>query len=308
MKRDFLTLTDRTPEELKALIAKAIKLKELRRKGLSDNELAGKTLAMIFEKSSTRTRISFETGMKELGGNTLFLSNRDIQLGRGETVKDTARVMSRYVHGIMIRTFAHERAQELAKFADIPVINGLTDSFHPCQIMADIMTIYEKFGRYEDIKVAYIGDGNNMANSWLKGCALFGMDFATAAPAKYTVNKDIYKSALTLAEKSGAKLTITESPEEAVKNANVVYTDVWASMGQEEEAAERIKDFEGYQVNSSLMDKAAKDAIFMHCLPAHRGEEVSEELFESERSVVFDEAENRLHIQKAILVDTIGQK
>lgn len=306
MKKDFLTLPDRTPEELKALVVKAAELKDKRRKNLPHRYLEGKTLAMIFEKSSTRTRISFETGMKELGGSTLFLSNRDIQLGRGETVKDTARVMSRYVHGIMIRTFAHKRVKELAEYSDVPVINGLTDSYHPCQIMADIMTIYEIFGGYEGIKVAYIGDGNNMAHSWLNGGALFGIDVSVASPIAYTADKKIYENAVKIAEKSGAKLTLTKSPEEAVTNANVVYTDVWASMGQEEESAQRIKDFQGYQVNSALMDKAAKNAVFMHCLPAHRGEEVSEELFESDRSVVFDEAENRLHIQKAILLDCLG--
>lgn len=308
MKKDFLTLADRTPQELKNLILKAIALKKLRNEGVSHKELDGKTLAMIFEKSSTRTRISFETGMKELGGNTLFLSSKDIQLGRGETIRDTARVMSRYVHAIMIRTFGHDKVEELAKYASIPIINGLTDSYHPCQIMADLMTIYEIFGGYDGIKVAYIGDGNNMAHSWLNGCALFGMDFAVASPKDYTVDKNIYEKALSLAEKSGSKLTLTQKPEEAVKNANVVYTDVWTSMGQEEEAEKRIKDFKGYQVNSALMDKAAKNAVFMHCLPAHRGEEVSEELFESERSVVFDEAENRLHAQKAILIDVIGAK
>lgn len=308
MKKDFLTLPDRTLPELKALIEKAVSLKKLRKEGVPHKELDGKTLAMIFEKSSTRTRISFETGMKELGGNTLFLSSKDIQLGRGETIRDTARVMSRYVHAIMIRTFGHERVEELAKYASIPIINGLTDSYHPCQIMADIMTIYENFGRYDGIKVAYIGDGNNMAHSWLNGCALFGMDLAIASPAGYTVDKNIYEKALRIAEKSGSKLTLTQSPEEAAKNANVLYTDVWTSMGQEDEAEKRIKDFSGYQVNSALMDKAAKNAVFMHCLPAHRGEEVSEELFESERSVVFDEAENRLHAQKAILIDVMGGK
>lgn len=305
MKKDFLVLTDRTPKELENLIKKGIELKGLRRKNVSHKYLNGKTLAMIFEKSSTRTRISFETGMYELGGTALFLSSRDIQLGRGETVADTARVMSRYVDGIMIRTFAHERVEEFAKYSEVSVINGLTDSYHPCQIMADIMTIYEIFGGTSGIKVAYIGDGNNMAHSWLNGCALFGMDLAIASPEKYTVKKSIYEKANKIAEMNGTKLTLTKSPEEAVQNANVVYTDVWVSMGQEDEAQSRIADFRGFQVNSTLMDKATKNAVFMHCLPAHRGEEVSEELLESKRSVVFDEAENRLHIQKAILMDAM---
>ncbi len=306
MKKDFLTLMQRTPQELKALIETALKLKEERKKGVPHKYLDGKSVAMIFEKSSTRTRMSFEIGIRELGANPLFLSGRDIQLGRGETIKDTARVMSRYVHGIMIRTFAHERAGELAEYASVPVINGLTDTYHPCQIMADIMTIYEKTGRYEGIKVAYIGDGNNMANSWMNGCAQFGMDLAVASPAAYRVDKSIYEKALETAGRHGSSITLTESPEEAVKNADVVYTDVWASMGQEDEARKRIKDFAGFQVNSRLMSLAGKNALFMHCLPAHRGEEVSEDVLESQASVIFDEAENRLHIQKAIMLDCLG--
>ena len=251
--RHFLTLIDRSPKELQTLIDNAIRLKDERRKGIKHRELEGKTLAMIFEKSSTRTRISFETAMNELGGYPMFLSSKDIQLGRGETIKDTARVMSRYVHGIMIRTFGHERVGELAEYSSVPVINALTDSFHPCQIMADMMTMQEKFGKI-----------------------------------------------------NGGTITLTHDPKEAAENANVIYTDVWASMGQEEESAKRIQDFKGYQVDKSIMALADKDAVFMHCLPAHRGEEVSEEVLESKASVIFDEAENRLHVQKAILIDCIG--
>lgn len=306
MKKDFLTLLQRTPEELKELIKLALRLKNQRKNGEIFQPLKGKSLALIFEKSSTRTRISFEVGCRELGGNPLFLSSHDIQLGRGETIKDTARVLSRYVHGIMIRTFGHNRVEELAEYSSVPVINGLTDTYHPCQIMADIMTIYEIFGTYDGIKVAYIGDGNNMAHSWINGCAQFGMELAIASPKDYTVDKDIYLNALSICEKTGAKITLTESPEVAVQNAHVVYTDVWASMGQEAEAQKRIKDFAGFQVDSRLMSMAAKNAVFMHCLPAHRGEEVSEEVLESKASVIFDEAENRLHIQKAIMIDCMG--
>lgn len=304
--RHFLTLLDRTPEELGLLINTAIKLKEERNKGIKHRELEGKTLAMIFEKSSTRTRISFETGMNELGGHPMFLSNRDIQLGRGETIKDTARVLSRYVHGIVIRTYGHERVEELAEYSSVPVINALTDSFHPCQIMADMMVMQEKFGKIKGLKVAYIGDGNNMAHSWINAASQMGFHIAVASPKKYSCNSSIVEKAIPIANKNGGTITLTESPQEAVENAHVVYTDVWASMGQEEESMQRIKDFQGYQVDSNLMSLALKDAVFMHCLPAHRGEEVTEEVLESSSSVIFDEAENRLHVQKAILIDCIG--
>lgn len=306
--RHFLTLLDRTPEELSKIIDRAIELKAERNKNIPHRVLEGKTLAMIFEKSSTRTRISFETGMNELGGHPLFLSSRDIQLGRGETIKDTARVMSRYVHAIMIRTFGHERVEELAKYSTVPVINALTDSYHPCQVLADMMTMKEKFGKISGLKVAYIGDGNNMAHSWLNGAAQMGFDLSIASPKNYTVSMDIFNKAEKIAKEKGVKLHLTTSPAEAVKDAHVVYTDVWASMGQEEESAERIKAFAGYEVNSKLMSYASKDAVFMHCLPAHRGEEVSEEVLESPASVIFDEAENRLHVQKAVLIDCIGGK
>ncbi len=304
--RHFLTLLDRTPEELQTLIDTAMRLKEERRQGIKHRKLEGKTLAMIFEKSSTRTRISFETAMNELGGYPMFLSSRDIQLGRGETIKDTARVMSRYVHGIMIRTFGHERVTELAEYSSVPVINALTDSFHPCQIMADMMTMQEKFGKIKGLKVAYIGDGNNMAHSWINGASQMGFHIAVASPKGYHVDYGIVENAKKYAAKNGGTITLTHNPKVAAENANVIYTDVWASMGQEEESAKRIKDFQGYQVDSSIMALADKDAVFMHCLPAHRGEEVSEEVLESKASVIFDEAENRLHVQKAILIDCIG--
>lgn len=304
-QRHFLILLDRSPEELQNLIDIAIRLKEERRKNIKHRVLEGKTLAMIFEKSSTRTRISFETAMNELGGFPMFLSSRDIQLGRGETIKDTARVMSRYVHGIMIRTFAHERVEELAQYSSVPVINALTDSFHPCQIMADMMTMQEKFGTIKGLKVAYIGDGNNMAQSWINGASQMGFHIVIASPKDYQVDNKIVEEAKKYADKNGGTITLTNDPKDAAKNANVIYTDVWASMGQEE-SAKRIKDFQGYQVDNSIMQVADKNAIFMHCLPAHRGEEVSEEVLESAASVIFDEAENRLHVQKAILIDCIG--
>lgn len=284
--RHFLTLLDRTPEELQALIDTAIKLKHERNNNIKHKYLEGKTLAMIFEKSSTRTRMSFETAMNELGGYPMFLSGRDIQLGRGETIKDTARVMSRYVHGIMIRTYSHDRVEELSQYATVPVINALTDSFHPCQVMADMMTMQEIFGKIKGLKVAYIGDGNNMAHSWINGASQLGFHISIASPLNYTVDNAIVDNAKKYAKQSGATITLTTNPKDAIENADVVYTDVWASMGQEEESAKRMKDFKGYQVDSSLMALANKHAVFMHCLPAHRGEEVTEEVIERDRKSV----------------------
>lgn len=304
--RHFLTLLDRTPEELSQIIDNAIVLKDNREKGIFEKPLQNKTLAMIFDKSSTRTRMSFEIGMQELGGYPMFLSSRDIQLGRGETIKDTARVISRYAHAIMIRTFSHTITEEFAEYSTIPIINALTDEFHPCQIMADMMAMKEIFGTISGLKVAYVGDGNNMAHSWLNAGSQMGFDVAIASPKDYTVNMEIYNKANKIAEKNGSKIELTTDPYTAVKDAHVVYTDVWASMGQEAEQEKRIKDFEGYQVTQDLMNNASKDAIFMHCLPAHRGEEVTEEVLESKASVIFHEAENRLHVQKAILIDCIG--
>lgn len=301
MKRDFLTLKDWSEKELKDIIELAVKLKKERKMGKKHTYLDGKKVALIFEKTSTRTRVSFEVGTYELGGYPLFLSKNDIQLGEKESVKDTARTLSRYVDCIMIRTFAHSKLEELAEYASIPVINGLTDDFHPCQVMADIQTIYELKGNY-DFKVAYIGDGNNMAQSWLYGAAKFGIDFAVATPAGYECDLDVVERSKELAKISGSVITITNDPFEAVKDADVIYTDVWASMGQEAEAEERRKHFKGFTVNAELMAATGKDTKFMHCLPAVLGEEVTEEVFESENSIVFDQAENRLHAQKAIMV------
>jgi len=298
-KRDFLEIPDFSTRELYETLELARRLK---RGEFVEKPLAGKTLAMIFEKSSTRTRVSFEVGAYQLGGHALFLSSRDIQLGRGEPITDTARVLSRYVDGIMIRTFGHDRVVALAKYATIPVINGLTDLLHPCQVMADVMTIQENFG--EDLrprKVAWIGDGNNMANSWLNAAFRFGFELRLACPAGYRPDPDILARA-----RDATSILLTEDPREAVEGAEVVNTDVWASMGQEEEAERRRRAFQGYHVDEALMRLAAPDAIFMHCLPAHRGEEVADEVIEGSQSRVFDEAENRLHVQKALMVRLMG--
>ena len=299
MKKDFLAIPDFTREELYGVLRLAAQMKSGEYK---DKPLAGKTLGMIFEKSSTRTRVSFEVGTFQLGGHALFLSSRDIQLGRGEPLKDTARVLSRYIDGIMIRTFAHSNVEELAKYASIPVINGLTDLLHPCQIMADLQTIQENFG--DDLsprKIAWIGDGNNMANSWINAAYRFGFELRCACPDGYMPDADIVKRARTK-----ANIILTTKPEEAVDGAEVVNTDVWASMGQEDEAEQRKKAFAGYFVDDKLMSRASKNAIFLHCLPAHRGEEVSDEVIEGPQSKVFDEAENRLHVQKAIMATLMG--
>ncbi|OEH87033.1 ornithine carbamoyltransferase [Desulfuribacillus stibiiarsenatis] len=297
--KDFLTLADFSTEEILALLDLAIELKA--GKG-PQKPLAGKTLGMIFQKSSTRTRVSFEVGMLQLGGHPLFLSNNDIQLGRGETIYDTAKVLSRYVDAIMIRAHGHEQVEELAKHADIPVINGLTDTYHPCQALADLQTILEHKGRLKGLKVAYIGDGNNVAHSLMIGCAKVGIDVAIATPAGYEPDAKIVERAKLIAQAHGSSVVVTNDPVEAAKNADVLYTDVWASMGQEAEQEKRVKDFAGYQIDSQLCSHAKPDFIFLHCLPAHRGEEVSAEVIDGPNSVIFDEAENRLHAQKAIMV------
>jgi len=299
--KDFISLHDITEKELEDLLTLAIKLKSEQKQGIQHHLLKGKTLGMIFTKSSTRTRISFEVGMTQLGGYPLFLSSNDIQLGRGETIHDTAKVMERYLDGIMIRTYAHSDVLELAECADIPIINALTDLLHPCQVLADLLTTYEHKGKLEDLKIAYIGDGNNMAHSIMYGAAKAKMNCAIATPENYACDSEVVANAKDDFKKSGKNLIITADPIEAIKNADVVYTDTWVSMGQEEEKAERIKAFDGYQVNSELMKHANTDAVFMHCLPAYRGFEVSEDVIDGPQSVIFDEAENRLHAQKAVL-------
>ncbi len=300
-KRDFLEIPDFSTDELYDTLELAHRLKRGENMG---QPLAGKTLAMIFEKSSTRTRVSFEVGAFQLGGHALFLSSRDMQLGRGEPIRDTARVLSRFVDGIMIRTFDHGDVREFAHFASVPVINGLTDLLHPCQIMADVMTIQEAFGTdLSGRKVAWVGDGNNMANSWLNAAYRFGFELRLACPKGYEPDKEIFERART-----AANVMLTHDPREAVAGADVVNTDVWASMGQEAEAEERRRAFQGFHVDEALMELASDDAIFLHCLPAHRGEEVADEVIEGPRSRVFDEAENRLHVQKAIMIRLMGAR
>ncbi len=300
MKRDFLEIPDFSTDELYEILDLARRLKSGDYRG---QPLAGKTLAMIFEKSSTRTRVSFEVGTLQLGGHALFLSSRDIQLGRGEPIKDTARVLSRYVDGIMIRTFAQADVAELAHYATVPVINGLTDLVHPCQVMADLLTVQEEFGRdLSGRKVAWIGDGNNMANSWLNAAYRFGFELRLACPPGYEPNREIFDRART-----GATVMLTQDPGEAADGADVVNTDVWASMGQESEAEARRLAFKGFYVDDRLLGLASPEVIFLHCLPAHRGEEVAEEVIEGAHSRVFDQAENRLHAQKAIMVRLMGE-
>lgn len=299
--RDFLELADYTPEELEYLIQLGIELKQKQKNGIPHEYLKGKTLGMIFEKSSTRTRVSFEVGMFQLGGFALFLSKNDIQLGRGETIADTAQTMSRYLDGIMIRTYGHRNVIELARYARVPVINGLTDSAHPCQALTDYMTVLEHKGKLRGLKMAYIGDGNNMVHSLMVGAAKLGVDISVASPEGYEPDAHVTKQATETAGQTGAKVHVCRDPREAIENADIVYTDVWASMGFEEEQAERMKAFQNFQVNEELVKYAKPDYLFMHCLPAHRGEEVSEGVIDGPNSIVFDEAENRLHAQKAIM-------
>ncbi|MBP7341257.1 MAG: ornithine carbamoyltransferase [Smithellaceae bacterium] len=293
MNKDLLGFAGMTPADFQTIWRRAARLKQLLKEGRDHASLKGKTLGMIFDKSSTRTRISFEVGMYQLGGIALFLNSRDTQIGRGETLADSARMMSCYLNGIMIRTFAQESVEELARYAAIPVINGLTDLLHPCQILADLFTIQEKKGSYEGVRVAYIGDGNNVANSWIEAATHLPFELALACPEGYDPDARI------LAAAGGVKLC--RDPFEAARNADVLYTDVWTSMGQEAESQERMKIFKNYQINQALLEAAKKDAIVMHCLPAHRGEEITADVIDGPQSVVVEEAENRLHVQKAVL-------
>jgi ornithine carbamoyltransferase len=299
--RDLLSLHDLSPEELTAILNLADELKEMQKKGEPHPYLQGKTLGMIFQKSSTRTRVSFEVAMYQLGGYALFLSAGDLQLGRGETIADTGRVLSRYLDGIMIRTYAQADVEELARHAAVPVINGLTDLTHPCQILADLQTIREHKGRLTGLKLAYVGDGNNVCHSLLFGCAKTGMHISVASPEGYGPQQRVVELARQDAAATGSRVETGVDPVRAVSNADVVVTDVWASMGQEAEQAERVKIFTPYQVNANLVRHARPGFIFLHCLPAHRGEEVTAEIIDGPRSVVWDEAENRLHAQKAVL-------
>ena len=305
--KDLLSIHDLSVDEVEEILDLAKELKAMQKAGVEHHILEGKTLGMIFEKSSTRTRVSFETGMYQLGGQALFLSNRDLQLGRGEPIKDTARVLSRYLDGIMIRTFGHDRVEELAKYASVPVINALTDLLHPCQVLTDLLTIREYKGKnLKGLKMAYVGDGNNMTNSYMYGAAKTGMTFVAATPEDYRPDATVTKNAIEDAKQTGASITIVTDPAEAVKDADIVVTDTWASMGQEAEHEMRKKIFAPYQVNKELLAKADKRVIVMHCLPAYRGEEITDEVFEANADVIFDEAENRLHTQKAIMALTMG--
>ena len=301
--KHLLKLMDLSTKEITEILNLADQLKFEKKNGIEHHLLKGKTLGMIFEKSSTRTRVSFEVGMYDLGGSALFLSSRDLQIGRGEPVEDTARVLSRYLDGIMIRTFAQKEVEDLAKYGSIPVINGLTDYCHPCQVLADLMTIREYKGACKGNKLCYIGDGNNMTNSLIVGGIKMGMEVAVACPNGYLPDAEIMKWA-----SENGKFTCTDDVIKASTSADVLYTDVWASMGQESEAEERKKIFKGYQINADVMKVANEKAMVLHCLPAHREEEITAEVFEAHANEIFDEAENRLHVQKAVLVKCLGDK
>ena len=303
---DLISIHDLSVGDVEEILALAADLKARQKAGIPHPLLAGKTLGMIFEKSSTRTRVSFEVGMYQLGGRALFLSSRDLQLGRGEPIADTARVLSRYLDGIMIRTYGHERIEELARWADVPVINALSDLLHPCQALTDLLTIREHKGRLAGLKMAYVGDGNNMTHSLMYAAAKVGMHFAAATPAGYEPNENVVQNARADAVETGASVTLTHDPKEAVRDADVVVTDTWASMGQEAEHDARTAVFRPYQVNRALLAAADRRAVVMHCLPAYRGEEITADVFESFADVIFDEAENRLHVQKAIMALVMG--
>ena len=303
MTRHFLALNQYSKEELDELLALTAELKKHQKKGVAHRRLDGKTVALIFEKASTRTRVSFEVGVFQLGAHPLFISSGTSQMGRGEPIKDTARVMARYCDGVMIRTYGQEIVEEFAKYSSVPVINGLTDLFHPCQIMADIFTVIEHRGGYKGLKFAWVGDGNNMANTWIEAAAIFGFDLALACPKGYEPDAKV----LAWAQARSSRITLTHDPKEAVRGADVLNTDVWASMGQESEQKEREKAFAGYQLNEELLDEAQGNCIVLHCLPAHRGEEITDEIIEGPHSAVWDEAENRLHAQKSLLLWALGK-
>ncbi|MGM0471966.1 MAG: ornithine carbamoyltransferase [Bacillota bacterium] len=304
----LLSIADLSLGDVEQLFKLTDKLKRKEKQGSKHHLLAGQTLGMIFQKSSTRTRVSFETGMFQLGGHALFLSSNDIQLGRGESVSDTAKTLSRYVDGIMIRTYDHQDVEELAQAGSIPVINGLTDLLHPCQVLADLYTIYEKLSKLAGQKLTYIGDGNNMAHSLLLGATKVGMDISMAIPENYRPDEEIVQLANQQAEESGSQVEIISDPLTAAQGAHAVYTDVWASMGDEDERGARLKAFKNYQVNQELMTAANEEAIFLHCLPAYRGQEVTADVIDGPQSVVFDEAENRMHVQKAIMVELMADE
>ena len=306
MKRDLLSLQDLSGEEVVDLLELTEQLKQDNYQ--LNNQLKGKTVALVFQKPSNRTRVSFEVGIFQLGGNCIYLGPTEINLGVRESTADVSKTLSRYLDGIVARTHAHQDVIELAEHSSVPIINGLSDLYHPCQALTDIFSIKEKFGKTEGLTLAYIGDGNNVCNSLLLGCAKVGLNMRIATPPNYEPQKNIIELAEGYAKETNTEITVTNSPQDAVKGADVIYSDVWVSMGQEEESKKRLNDFNGYQINEKLTDLATKDFIFMHCLPAHRGQEVTAEVIDGEHSIVFDQAENRLHTQKAILISLLGEK
>ena len=306
MTEHFLTLAGFGQADLQRYLKRAIKLKEETRSGKRNTSLEGKILGLVFEKPSLRTRVSFEVGMRQLGGDSIYLSAQEVQLGVRESVADVARNLERMVDGIVLRTFRHETAEELARNSSIPVINGLTDLVHPCQVFSDMLTVLEKKGRLEGVRVGYVGDGNNLANSWLHGAAIMGMELTVACPKGYEPDKGVLREAKKRAKETGAKITVTTIPEKAAMNADVIYTDVWTSMGKEKEGARRRVAFKGFQVDQAMVEAAGKDVLVMHCLPAHRGEEITDEVLDGPNSIVFDQAENRLHAQKVLLEVLLG--
>ena len=302
MKKDFLSIIDIDGYELESIVADAMRLKRLKSAGTAHEFLKGKSLGMIFEKASTRTRVSFEVGMTDLGGHALFLNPTDMQLGRGEEIRDTARVLARYTDAVMIRAYHHATIEEFARYSTVPVINGLSDRLHPCQVLADIMTLKERFGDLRDLKLAWVGDGNNVCNTWILSSALTGMEIVVASPPRYQPRAAVVDQA----RAGGGRISIVTDPEEAVRDADVLYTDIWVSMGDEQERTERLLALKGYTIDSRLLARAPPDALVMHCLPAHRGEEITDEVLEGSQSIVWDQAENRLHAQKALLLRLIA--
>lgn len=302
MRRDFISVRDADPHDLTRLLDSAARMKRERRGAGDRRILAGRCLAMVFEKASTRTRVSFEVGMEELGGHAIFLNPNDLQLGRGEEIRDTARVLSRYVAGVMIRAFRHGTIEEFARYSTIPVINGLSDREHPCQILGDLLTLREHFGSTDGLSVAWIGDGNNVCHSLILAVAMAGVDLAVASPARYRPDQEIVEAA----RAAGAKIRVITDPREAARDADVLYTDVWVSMGEEAEREERLAAFRGYTIDAGLLSVASPDAVVLHCLPAHRGEEITDEVLEGPQSIVWDQAENRLHTEKALLASLLG--
>lgn len=302
MKKDFLSILDIDECELESIVADAVRLKRLKSAGTAHEYLRSRSLGMIFEKASTRTRVSFEVGMSDLGGHALFLNPQDMQLGRGEEIRDTSRALARYVDAVMIRAYSHATVEEFARYANVPVVNGLSNHEHPCQVLADIMTLSERFGDLHGLKFAWIGDGNNVCNSWILSSALTGMEIAVASPPRYQPKDEIVDQARAM----GGKVTIITDPNEAVRDADVLYTDIWVSMGDEKERTERLQALRGYTMDSRLLEQASPDALVMHCLPAHRGEEITDEVIEGPQSIVWDQAENRLHAQKALLVRLVA--